>query len=335
MDMNLTPSQEQWRSLRLGLMLCYGINSFHDVEWSDGELPSASFDPQRLDPDAWCRAAQAAGMRFVLLTAKHHDGFTLWPSRHGTYGVQNSPFRGDVLERLAESCRRHGLGLGLYYSLWDRALDRDGNDEAYLPALFGQVEELLTQYGELVELWFDGAWFKFRSGFAPGFDWRRDMWRFPGGPREMMRAWREEAAPRWQWDELYALIKRHQPRCMVLNNSTTDFVGIPLLPVDAVTGEQAAEGVPNARTWEWAGQSIVLPQQVEATLSKQGPPGPFAGGSWYWHPWDHSSVGTGTARRWIASAAAQNALLLLNAGVRADGTLRPEDEALLHALQTS
>jgi alpha-L-fucosidase len=311
-----------------GLFVHFGINTFYDVEWSDGTLSPAAYDPHDLDTDQWCRCARAAGMRFVVLTAKHHDGFCNWPTAHTDYSVRAAPWRGgrgDLVGELAASARRHGLELGLYYSLWDRHEPTHDTDEAaYAAFMRAQLAELLTGYGPLVELWFDGMWKKQKTGWE-------------AGEEAFVDAWRAEGALRWRWDDLYAHIKSFQPDCVVLNNTTTRFPGVPLLPVDARPGEKAEGGtgiadVSHRDVWEWDDRRVFLPQQIETTLSQQGPPGDFAHGSWFWHPWDHSVATRDQVREWRRDAVRRGAVLLTNVGPTASGLLRPEDEALLLSL---
>jgi alpha-L-fucosidase len=322
-----TPAQRRWMELRSGLFLHFGINTFYDVEWSDGTLDPTAYNPTELDTDEWCHAAHSAGMRFVVLVAKHHDGFCNWPTAHTEYCVRNTPFGGDLVRSVTESARKYGLEVGLYYSLWDRhEPSHDRNDATYAAFMKAQLTELLTGYGPIVELWFDGMWKKQKSGWD-------------GDAAAFQDAWREEGAKRWHWDDLYAHIKSLQPDCIVLNNTTTRFPCVPLMPVDARPGEKATNdnesAVPAAdqTLWHWNGDEIYLPLQIETTLSQKGPSGDFASGSWFWHPWDHSVATVEQVRQWQQDAREKNAVLLLNAGLMASGRLRPEDTAVLARLR--
>jgi len=158
-----TPEQRAWMELQFGMFIHFGINTYYDVEWSDGTLDPAKFNPTQLDTDQWCRVAKAAGMKYIVLTTKHHDGFCLWPSKHTAYSVKSTPYRGDLVGELVKSARKHGLAVGFYYSLWDRHEKSHDTDEwAYVEFMKKQLHELLTGYGEVVELWFDGFWKKQR-----------------------------------------------------------------------------------------------------------------------------------------------------------------------------
>jgi alpha-L-fucosidase len=166
-----TPDQLAWQRLRLGVFLHFGVNTFHGREWSDGTLPAASFAPSALDADQWVRTAAALGARYVVLTAKHHDGFCLWPTATTDYSVASSPWRcgtGDVVREVAEACARHGLRFGFYLSPWDRHAPEYPSPAAYDALYAAQLRELCTGYGDIAEVWFDGAGSEGRV-----YDWRR------------------------------------------------------------------------------------------------------------------------------------------------------------------
>ena len=171
--MRPTPAQLQWQRDGMGVFFHVGLNTFHDLEWSDGTLPAASFDPTDLDTDQWVCVAKAAGARYVVLTAKHHDGFCLWPTATTDYSVASSPWRGgkgDLVRELRDSCDRHGLKFGLYLSPWDRHEPSYANEQAYDQFYLAQLTELLSGYGELHEIWFDGA-----GSDGHTYDWGRIM----------------------------------------------------------------------------------------------------------------------------------------------------------------
>lgn len=316
-----TPAQKRWRDLKFGLFIHFGINTFYDLEWSDGTLDPAAFNPTEFDPDQWCQAARSAGMKFVVLVTKHHDGFCLWPSAHTDYSVKATPFGRDVVAEVVRAARQNDLHVGFYYSLWDcHEPTHDSDDAAYAAFMKRQLSELLTGYGPIVELWFDGMWKKQKTGWNAGRE-------------EFLRSWREEAAPRWHWEEIYAHVKSLQSDCIVINNATTAFPGVPLWPVDARSGEKATDLTePDQTIWEFEGEQYYLPLQIETTLSQKGPHGQFQSGSWFWHEWDDSQVSVEQIQRWRQEAAHKNAVLLLNAGPMKNGKLRPQDEDVLTQL---
>lgn len=155
-----TAAQLDWQRDELRLFVHFGVNTFSDREWGTGSEDPASFVPRDLDPAQWARVAARNGFRAIVLTAKHHDGFALWPTRYSRHSVASSPWldgRGDVVESLALAVRAHGLKLGLYLSPWDRHEPSYGDGEAYNAFYLGQLRELLTRYGRVHEVWFDGA----------------------------------------------------------------------------------------------------------------------------------------------------------------------------------
>lgn len=155
-----TARQLDWQRDELRMFIHYGVNQYTDREWGDGTEDPAIFDPSDLDAAQWARVAEETGFRAVILTAKHHDGFTLWPSRYTDHSVERSPWKdgqGDVVRELQVAARAVGLKMGLYLSPWDRNAPVYGEEEAYNRFYMGQLRELLTQYGPLAEVWFDGA----------------------------------------------------------------------------------------------------------------------------------------------------------------------------------
>src|SRR5215475_13563100 len=143
-----TPQQLRWQELAYGMFCHFGINTFYGKEWSDGTLDPAAFYPRRFDPAQWVATAQAAGMRYLILTAKHHDGFCLWPTETTDYSVRKSAWRdgkGDVVRDLAAAARRAGLSFGVYLSPWDRNNSAYGTP-AYIDIYRRQLTELLTHY---------------------------------------------------------------------------------------------------------------------------------------------------------------------------------------------
>lgn len=192
-----TPAQLQWQRDELALFIHFGINTFTDREWGDGKESPSLFAPTALDARQWARVARAAGSRALILTAKHHDGFCLWPTRTTRHTVAASPWRaggGDLVREFVEACRAEGLGAGLYLSPWDRNHPAYGDSDRYNDVYIAQLTELLTNYGPLVEVWFDGA-----NGEGPN------------GKRQV-----------YDWPRVWATVRRLQPNAVMFSDAGPD-----------------------------------------------------------------------------------------------------------------
>jgi len=158
------------------MFLHFGVNTFTNREWGDGTESPSIFNPIALDAKQWARTAKGAGFKAMILTAKHHDGFCLWPTKTTTHSVASSPFRngrGDVVREFVDACRAEGLRVGLYLSPWDRNHPAYGDSPRYNEVYIAQLTELLTQYGEVAEVWFDGANGEGPNGKKQIYDWPR------------------------------------------------------------------------------------------------------------------------------------------------------------------
>jgi alpha-L-fucosidase len=170
-----TPAQLAWHDTEFYLFFHFGPNTFTNLEWGHGTETEDVFNPSDLDCDQWCRIAKQAGARGVVITAKHHDGFCLWPSKYSAHTVRESQWRGgkgDVLRELADACRRHSLKLGFYLSPWDRNHPQYGTPE-YNDVYANTLTELLTGYGDLFEIWWDGANGEGPNGKKQVYDFHR------------------------------------------------------------------------------------------------------------------------------------------------------------------
>lgn len=253
------PSKEQleWQDLELGMFCHFGINTFCDQEWGDGTDSPRLFNPTALDACQWVRTAKQAGFRYFILTAKHHDGFCLWPTATTDYSVQSSPWRdgaGDVVRECADACREEGMGFGIYVSPWDRNAACYSDPAAYDDFYTTQLTELLTGYGPLVEVWFDGAGSEGRE-----YDWKR----------------------------IIGLVKRYQPQAMIFNMGapTIRWVGNEdgVAPYPCWnTAETARVSMFTDAQLKWLPETPAwLPAECDVPIRKK---------HWFWHPNDESSL---------------------------------------------
>lgn len=243
-----TPAQLAWQKDGLGVFFHFGVNTFAGKEWSDGTLAPDTFDPSDLDADQWVRTARDLGAKYVVLTAKHHDGFCLWPTATTAYSVASSPWKdggGDVVAEVVDACRRHGMKLGLYLSPWDRNAPQYEDPETYDEFYLAQLRELCTNYGELHELWFDGA---------------------------------GSAGREYAWDRIGDVIAELQPTAMVFNMgpATIRWVGnedgLAADPVEYVTTSTDLNNY-DEDVIE-TGEAVYLPPECDVSLRK----------GWFWQP---------------------------------------------------
>jgi alpha-L-fucosidase len=204
----VVPSERQlnWQDLEYYAFIHFSINTFTDKEWGYGDESPELFDPSELDTDQWARVAKEAGMKGIIITAKHHDGFALWPSAYTEHSVKNSPWRdgkGDLLKELRASCDKYGLKMGVYLSPWDRN-HPDYGTETYITYYRNQLTELLTQYGTLFEVWFDGA----NGGDG-----------YYGGANEERKV---DKLTYYDWPNTHALVRQYQPDAVMFSDAGPD-----------------------------------------------------------------------------------------------------------------
>ena len=167
-----SPRQLAHQQLEFYAFVHFTVNAFTDREWGDGTEDPGIFNPEKLDAEQWARAVKSAGMRGLILTCKHHDGFCLWQTDCTKHSVASSPFRGgkgDIVREASDACRKYGLKFGVYLSPWDRNSPLYGQGAAYDDYFVAQLTELLTGYGEIFSVWFDGACVKSRFSISENF----------------------------------------------------------------------------------------------------------------------------------------------------------------------
>lgn len=201
-----SPRQLRWHEMEFYGFIHFSINTFTDKEWGYGDESPALFNPTDFDAEQIARTAREAGMKGLILTSKHHDGFCLWPSKYTEHSVKNSPWRGgrgDIVKEISDACRKYGLKFGIYLSPWDRNHKDYGRPE-YLTYFRNQLRELLTRYGPVFEIFFDGA----NGGDG-----------FYGGAREMRRIDRETY---YDWAATWQMVRKLQPRACLFSDAGPD-----------------------------------------------------------------------------------------------------------------
>ena len=300
-----TPAQLAWQRDELAMFIHFGVNTFTDREWGDGKESPAIFAPAALDARAWARTAKAAGFRAMILTAKHHDGFCLWPSRTTTHSVKSSPWRsggGDLVKEFVDACRAEGLKPGLYLSPWDRNNATYGDSPRYNDLYVEQLRELLTNYGEIHEVWFDGANGEGPNGKKQEYDWPR----FWGEVRRMQpnAIIFSDAGPdvRWSGNENGTA---GEPNWSTVNPDVVRAPGQSGVPGGM---DMLQKGDPAGTVWR--------PAECDVSIR----PG------WFHHPAEDARVRTvDSLVNLYFRSVGRNGKLLLNVPPTKDGVLHPTD----------
>lgn len=311
-----TPSEAQKKQIqrKYGMFIHFGVNTFHDEEWTDGSKPASTYAPATVDADQWIRTAKEAGMKYIILITKHHDGFCLWDSKYTDYDVASSPNKTNVVEEVAKACKKYHIGLGLYYSLWDRKVN--GNvedwtkDETYNQYMIRQLKELITivsPYTPIVEFWFDGGWVK------PNY--------------------------RWPVMDIYQTIKTSMPECQiginwsigapqnadqhpVLPQDQQEGYPIRYFPSDFRLGDPYLPGDNDPKIFIHDGKKYYMPWESTVCISNK----------WFYNTQDHDYKSVDELEKLFYKATQDNNILILNCPPNREGKLRKEDIDILHSL---
>ena len=312
-----TAKQMEWQEMEFYGFLHFNMNTFTNQEWGYGDQPPEQFNPTALDTRQWARVAKEAGMKGLIITAKHHDGFCLWPSKYTEYSVKNSPWKqgqGDVVRELAEACKAFGLKMGIYLSPWDRNHPEYGTRE-YVTYFRNQLKELLTGYGDIFEVWFDGA----NGGDG-----------YYGGASETRRV---DKKSYYDWPTTIKLIRQWQPDAIIWSDAGPDARWIgnehgysyettwsPLLRDEVYGGmpeyaKEYASGQINGTHW--------VPGEADVSIR----PG------WYYHPGEDNKVKSLKHLLDIYyKSVGRNSTLLLNLPIDRRGLVHENDVRQLQKL---
>ncbi len=302
-----TENQLRWQDMEMYAFIHYSLNTYTDQEWGFGNEDPKLFNPSNLDCRQWARVCKQAGMKGIIFTAKHHCGFCMWPSKYTEYSVKNSPWKngqGDVVRELAEACKEEGLEYAVYLSPWDRNHPEYGRP-AYVTYFRNQLRELLTNYGDMFEVWFDGA----NGG---------DGWY--GGANETRKI---DRTTYYEWQETYRMIRELQPKALIWNDGSDRgdlrWVGTEagnigetnwslLNDKGDVPYEQLHYGVENGNVW--------VPGETNTSIR----PG------WFYHDTEDAHVKSlSKLMDTYYKSVGRNSCLLLNFPIAPNGRIHPTD----------
>ena len=302
-----TENQLRWQDMEMYAFIHYSLNTYTDQEWGYGNEDPMLFNPSDLDCRQWARVCKQAGMKGIIFTAKHHCGFCMWPSKYTDYSVKSSPWKqgkGDVVRELADACREEGLKFAVYLSPWDRNHPQYGRPE-YVTYFRNQLRELLTEYGNIFEVWFDGA----NGG---------DGWY--GGANETRRI---DPKTYYEWEETFRMIRELQPNCVIWNDGgdrgdlrwvgneagSVGETNWSLLNKEGnVTGNMLRFGLENGDSW------------VAAETNTSIRPG------WFYHETENENVKSlSKLMDTYYKSVGRNSCLLLNFPIAPNGRIHPTD----------
>lgn len=311
-----TEHQVRWQQMETYAFVHFGLNTFNDREWGYGDCKLETFNPTKLDCEQWAQTFVKAGLKGVIITAKHHDGFCLWPTNYTDYSIRNTPYKdgkGDVVGELAAACKKYGLKFGVYLSPWDRHQAFYGTP-FYVDYFYHQLRELFTRYGNIFEIWFDGA----NGG---------DGWY--GGAKDTRTIDRRTY---YQYPRAYQLIDELQPQCIVFSDGG---------PGCRWVGNE--RGYAHATNWSFLRQGEVFPGYEKYYELQQG----HADGNqwvpaecdvsirpgWFYHEREDNKVkSVDHLTDLYYRSVGHNANLLINFPVNKEGRIHPTDSARIVAM---
>ncbi len=316
-----TPRQLAWQDLELTAFLHFGVNTFTNREWGDGKEDPAVFAPTSLDTDQWVKTLKDAGFKMVILTAKHHDGFCLWPTETTDHSVKSSGWldgNGDVVKMLRESCDKYDMRLGLYLSPWDRNAECYGDSPAYNDMFVAQLTELLSNYGKVDEVWFDGACGEGPNGKKQEYDWARFKETIERlQPEAVMAIMGDDV--RWVGNEggrgrtTEWSVTAYMPGILPGSDEHNDSLGLVAMSPD-LGGRDIIERTDRVFWW---------PSEVDVSIR----PG------WFYHETEEPRTLQQLATIYLESVG-RNSVLLLNVPPDTDGLINQKDVERLGELRT-
>jgi len=301
-------NQMRWQEMEYYSFVHFSLNTYTDQSWGFGNEDIKLFNPEKADCRQWARICKEAGMKGIIITAKHHCGFCLWPSKYTEYSVKNAPWKngkGDMVREMADACKEYGLKLGIYLSPWDRNSKDYGKPE-YITYFRNQLTELLTNYGEIFEVWFDGA----NGGDG-----------YYGGANETRKI---DRSTYYDWKNTYAMIRKLQPNIVIWNDggergdlrwvgTEEGYVGETNWSLLNATGEvewgMLHFGLESGNAW--------VPAEVNTSIRPE----------WFYHPSEDAKVKTvSKLMDTYYNSIGHNGSLLLNFPIMPNGLIHPNDE---------